>query len=122
MCPSETKYKKRATPSDSYLLKLGKFLNMLAVLDALKNMKASCSNDLSCYRRCVRVVDIIVIFSVMPIMYSCSHFLFFAFLFILQLLLLPLLPLCFVLLLEFFSVYLCACGRVVTSLFLPKKG
>jgi len=43
--------RKKEFVSDQYLITLGRFLNMLAVLDALKNMKASCSNDLSLYRR-----------------------------------------------------------------------
>ena len=43
--------KRRDFVSASYLLKIGCFLNMLAVLDALKNMKSSLSNDLSMYRR-----------------------------------------------------------------------
>ena len=48
MC-SEDRRKKFV--SEEYLLTLGRFLNMIAVLDALKNMKSSCSNDLSLYRR-----------------------------------------------------------------------
>ena len=43
--------------SEGYLLTLGRFLNMLAVLDALKNMKSSCSNDLSLYRRLDLTLD-----------------------------------------------------------------
>lgn len=43
--------KRRDFVSESQLLKIGCFLNMLAVLDALKNMKSSLSNDLSMYRR-----------------------------------------------------------------------
>ncbi|XP_039270661.1 cytoplasmic FMR1-interacting protein 2-like [Styela clava] len=37
--------------SEAYLLTLGKFINMFAVLDALKNMKSSVKNDYSSYRR-----------------------------------------------------------------------
>ena len=37
--------------SEAYLLTLGKFINMFAVLDELKNMKASVKNDYSAYRR-----------------------------------------------------------------------
>ena len=37
--------------SEAYLLTLGKFINMFAVLDELKNMKASIKNDYSAYRR-----------------------------------------------------------------------
>merc|ERR550519_982694 len=37
--------------SEAYLLTLGRFINMFAVLDALKNMKSSVKNDYSAYRR-----------------------------------------------------------------------
>jgi len=37
--------------SEAYLLTLGKFINMFAVLDQLKNMKASIRNDYAFYRR-----------------------------------------------------------------------
>ena len=37
--------------SEAYLLTLGKFINMFAVLDQLKNMKASIRNDYATYRR-----------------------------------------------------------------------
>lgn len=37
--------------SEAYLLTLGKFINMFAVLDALKNMKSSVKNDYSAFRR-----------------------------------------------------------------------
>jgi len=37
--------------SEAYLLTMGKFLNMFAELDELKNMKASVKNDYSSYRR-----------------------------------------------------------------------
>ncbi|XP_077992944.1 cytoplasmic FMR1-interacting protein 1-like [Glandiceps talaboti] len=43
--------KKNDFVSESYLLTLGKFLNMFAVLDALKNMKASTRNDHASYKR-----------------------------------------------------------------------
>ena len=39
--------------SEAYLLTLGKFINMFAVLDELKNMKASIKNDYSAYRKLV---------------------------------------------------------------------
>jgi hypothetical protein len=39
--------------SEAYLLTLGKFINMFAELDELKNMKSSVRNDYSAYRRCV---------------------------------------------------------------------
>lgn len=37
--------------SEAYLLTLGKFINMFAVLDELKNMKSSVKNDHSAFRR-----------------------------------------------------------------------
>jgi hypothetical protein len=37
--------------SEGFLLTLGKFINMFAVLDELKNMKSSVKNDHSAYRR-----------------------------------------------------------------------
>ena len=37
--------------SEAHLLSLGKFINMFAVLDALKNMKACLSNDFAFYKR-----------------------------------------------------------------------
>ncbi|KAA8589716.1 hypothetical protein FQN60_013081 [Etheostoma spectabile] len=37
--------------SEAYLLTLGKFINMFAVLDELKNMKCSVKNDHSAYKR-----------------------------------------------------------------------
>ena len=45
------KEKKNDFVSEAYLLTLGKFINMFAVLDELKNMKASVKNDYSAYRR-----------------------------------------------------------------------
>ena len=43
--------KKKDFVSESYLLTLGKFINMIAVLDVMKNVKASIKNDYSAYRR-----------------------------------------------------------------------
>lgn len=37
--------------SEAYLLTIGRFLNMFAILDELKNMKASIKNDFSTFRR-----------------------------------------------------------------------
>lgn len=37
--------------SEAYLITLGKFINMFAVLDELKNMKCSVKNDHSAYKR-----------------------------------------------------------------------
>ena len=45
------KEKRNDFVSEAYLLTLGKFINMFAVLDELKNMKASVKNDYSAYRR-----------------------------------------------------------------------
>ena len=43
--------KRRDFISQTHLLTLGKFINMFAVLDALKNMKACLSNDYAFYKR-----------------------------------------------------------------------
>ena len=43
--------KRKDFVSEAYLLTLGKFINMFAVLDELKNMKSSVKNDYSAYRR-----------------------------------------------------------------------
>ena len=45
------KEKRNDFVSEAYLLTLGKFINMFAELDELKNMKASVKNDYSAYRR-----------------------------------------------------------------------
>ncbi len=45
--------KEKEFVSEAYLLTLGKFINMFAVLDELKNMKSSVKNDHSAYRRLV---------------------------------------------------------------------
>ncbi|KAJ8297562.1 hypothetical protein KUTeg_024093 [Tegillarca granosa] len=45
------KEKQKDFVSEAYLLTLGKFINMFAELDELKNMKASVKNDYSAYRR-----------------------------------------------------------------------
>ena len=37
--------------SEAYLLSLGKMIDMLSVLDELKNIKASMKNDFSMYKR-----------------------------------------------------------------------
>ncbi|RVE47525.1 hypothetical protein evm_007842 [Chilo suppressalis] len=47
LCHAE---KRRDFVSEAYLLTLGKFVNMFAVLDELKNMKSSVKNDYSTYR------------------------------------------------------------------------
>ena len=44
-------HRKNDFVSEAYLLTLGRFMNMFAVLDALKNIKASVKNDYSTYRR-----------------------------------------------------------------------
>ncbi|KAM9478513.1 cytoplasmic FMR1-interacting protein 1 homolog isoform 1-T2 [Salvelinus alpinus] len=43
--------------SEAYLLTLGKFINMFAVLDELKNMKCSVKNDHSAYKRYRKVLN-----------------------------------------------------------------
>ncbi|XP_078682474.1 cytoplasmic FMR1-interacting protein 2-like isoform X1 [Branchiostoma floridae x Branchiostoma belcheri] len=43
--------RRRDFVSEAHLLTLGKFINMFAVLDALKNMKSSVKNDYAQYRR-----------------------------------------------------------------------
>ncbi|CAO4374658.1 unnamed protein product [Caenorhabditis nigoni] len=48
LCHSE---KRKDFVSEAYLLTLGRFINMFAVLDELKNMKASIKNDFSTFRR-----------------------------------------------------------------------
>ena len=48
LCHAE---KRRDFISEAYMLTLGKFINMFAVLDELKNMKSSVKNDYSTYRR-----------------------------------------------------------------------
>lgn len=48
MCHAE---RRKDFVSEAYLLTLGKFINMFAVLDELKNMKCSVKNDHSAYKR-----------------------------------------------------------------------
>jgi cytoplasmic FMR1 interacting protein len=43
--------KEKEFVSEAFLLTLGKFINMFAVLDELKNMKSSVKNDHSAFRR-----------------------------------------------------------------------
>lgn len=58
---SETKKKHQNTSfvSESYLLTLGKFINMFAVLDELKNMKSSVKNDYATYRRAAQFLKVL---------------------------------------------------------------
>lgn len=44
--------------SEAYLLTLGKFINMFAELDELKNMKSSVRNDYSAYRRAAQFLKV----------------------------------------------------------------
>ena len=44
--------------SEAYLLTLGKFINMFAVLDELKNMKSSVKNDYATYRRAAQFLKV----------------------------------------------------------------
>ena len=37
--------------SETYLMRLAQFIDMFAILDALKNMKASLNNDLAAFKR-----------------------------------------------------------------------
>merc|ERR1719489_725945 len=48
--------KRKDFVSEAYLLTIGKFINMFAVLDELKNMKASVKNDYSAYRRAAQFI------------------------------------------------------------------
>ncbi|VDN03135.1 unnamed protein product [Thelazia callipaeda] len=50
--------KRRDFVSEAYLLTLGKTLNMFAVLDELKNMKASIKNDFSTFRRSAQFLQV----------------------------------------------------------------
>ena len=51
LCHARERRSESQFVSEAYLLTLGKMLNMFAVLDELKNMKASIKNDHSVYRR-----------------------------------------------------------------------
>uniref|UniRef100_A0A8C9P712 Cytoplasmic FMR1-interacting protein n=1 Tax=Spermophilus dauricus TaxID=99837 RepID=A0A8C9P712_SPEDA len=48
LCHAE---RRKDSVSEAYLITLGKFINMFAVLDELKNMKCSVKNDHSAYKR-----------------------------------------------------------------------
>ncbi|KAK6010565.1 hypothetical protein OSTOST_24403, partial [Ostertagia ostertagi] len=50
--------KRKDFVSEAYLLTLGRFLNMFAVLDELKNMKASIKNDFSAFRRSAQFLQV----------------------------------------------------------------
>ncbi|XP_052793301.1 cytoplasmic FMR1-interacting protein-like isoform X3 [Mya arenaria] len=52
------KEKRKDFVSEAYLLTLGKFLNMFAVLNDLKNMKAALSNDYSAYNRAAQFLKV----------------------------------------------------------------
>eukprot|EP00092_Neocalanus_flemingeri_P029091 GFUD01031578.1.p1 GENE.GFUD01031578.1~~GFUD01031578.1.p1 ORF type:complete len:1288 (+),score=400.18 GFUD01031578.1:160-4023(+) len=51
--------KRKDFVSEAYLLTLGKFMNMFAVLDELKNMKSSVKNDYATYRRAAQFLKVI---------------------------------------------------------------
>ncbi|XP_047741717.1 cytoplasmic FMR1-interacting protein isoform X2 [Hyalella azteca] len=51
--------KRKDFVSEAYLLTLGKFINMFAVLDELKNMKSSVKNDYSTYRRAAQFLKVL---------------------------------------------------------------
>ncbi|KAG1699375.1 Cytoplasmic FMR1-interacting protein [Nymphon striatum] len=55
LCHAE---KKKDFVSEAYLLTLGKFINMFAVLDELKNMKSSVKNDYATYRRAAQFLKV----------------------------------------------------------------
>ncbi|CAD6194474.1 unnamed protein product [Caenorhabditis auriculariae] len=55
LCHAE---KRKDFVSEAYLLTLGRFINMFAVLDELKNMKASIKNDFSTYRRAAQFLQV----------------------------------------------------------------
>lgn len=52
-CREVKELKRSDFVSEAYLLTLGKFINMFAELDELKNMKSSVKNDYSAYKRSV---------------------------------------------------------------------
>ena len=60
--PNEKDDKKKSQGSfvsEAYLLTLGKFINMFAVLDELKNMKSSVKNDYATYRRAAQFLKVL---------------------------------------------------------------
>ena len=56
---TSTKRKADTFVSEAYLLTLGKFVNMFAVLDELKNMKSSVKNDYATYRRAAQFLKVL---------------------------------------------------------------
>ncbi|XP_041477036.1 cytoplasmic FMR1-interacting protein 1 homolog isoform X1 [Lytechinus variegatus] len=50
--------KRKDFVSEAYLLTLGRLINMFAVLDALKNVKASIKNDYAAYRRAAQFLKV----------------------------------------------------------------
>ncbi|XP_013390578.1 cytoplasmic FMR1-interacting protein 2 isoform X3 [Lingula anatina] len=52
------KEKRNDFVSEAYLLTLGKFINMFAVLDELKNMKSGVRNDYAAYRRSAQFLKV----------------------------------------------------------------
>ncbi|OQR79720.1 cytoplasmic FMR1-interacting protein-like [Tropilaelaps mercedesae] len=56
LCHAE---KRKDFVSEAYLLTLGKFINMFAVLDELKNMKSSVKNDYATYRRAAQFLKVL---------------------------------------------------------------
>jgi len=50
--------KRKDFVSEAYLLTIGKFINMFAVLDELKNMKSSVKNDYATYRRAAQFLKV----------------------------------------------------------------
>jgi len=66
---------KSAFMSDQYLHTLGQFINMFAVLDELKNIKASIKNDSSSFRRAAGILKMITNPNEMAMMEGFSMFL-----------------------------------------------
>ncbi|CAJ0931257.1 unnamed protein product, partial [Mesorhabditis belari] len=72
LCHSE---KRKDFVSEAYLLTLGKFLNMFAVLDELRNMKASIKNDVSTFKRAAQFLQVLTDTQAIHDMHNLSLFL-----------------------------------------------
>lgn len=57
-CREVKELKRSDFVSEAYLLTLGKFINMFAELDELKNMKSSVKNDYSAYKRAAQFLKV----------------------------------------------------------------
>lgn len=68
--------KRKEFVSEAYLLTLGEFINMFAVLDELKNMKSSVKNDYSAYRRYEKIrLNQLLIIILCIYLFSAAQFL-----------------------------------------------